>query len=346
MHIKIAERMRPFSHTAGTYCMVPRTQLRLQIFPALIIVHDLSQSEPQLVAEIVVPVKGPVKEFTIQLDLERGFIQVWGEGLDGYFRYGVYQGECSFSLAFDIEKGLSSWEPKADSKHDSFSIHPVVLQKNHFPVFFDRLSLGSHKKQDWDQVKRRGDLTEILPIWLRLGQFFEQSNVSYEGTAEWLKICQNAKKMEAYQAFQNLFNLGFEGILSPRLADHQHQGFELSPAPASLSPLILLTEGAKAIRALFIHCHQHEIFVLPNLPPQFHCGRFLQVKCYELGLLDFEWTKKSIRCMVFRSETKGSIAFHFPKEIVRYRLNGQVHQAGSSLEVEKGQVYIFDQFQR
>lgn len=347
MHIKITERLRPFSHTPGMYCILPGSSLRLQIFPALLVVHDLSEAEPQLMAEIPVPVKGPVKEFTIQLDLEKSALHVWGESDQGYFRYQIRSAPQPFHMLLESDKGLSSWSPNPSFNHASFQVQKISSQpKNYSPALIDRLSLGSHKSQDWDMVKRRGELVEILPAWLRLGQLIKvPDNISYEGTAALLKVCQNASKLEAYEAFQNLFNVAFEGVLSPSLKDNQHQGFELALPPSSLSPLILLTEGAKAIRSLFIRAHKNEIFVLPCLPPQFHCGRFLQVRCDHLGLLDVEWTKKAIRCMVFHAETTESIHFHFPKDVLRFRLNGQSYPAGKPIDVEKGQLYTFDRFQ-
>jgi hypothetical protein len=334
MHIKIAERLHPFSHLPGTCCILPGTTLRLEIFPALLRVQDLSKSVPQEKTEIQVPLRGPIKDFTVQLDLEKGLVSVWGESPEGYFRYRI-KAKDSNQMAFEIEKGwFFSWS----------EISLVPRTQPILPFLMERLSLGNHKSQDWEMVKRRGDLAEIFPAWLRLGQMIEAPNeISYLGTAALLKTCQNASKMDAYEAFQNLFNAAFEGILSPSLIDNQHQGFNLPPPPAHLSPLLLLTEGAKAIRALFIRCEQSNIFILPCLPPEFHCGRFLHIQTPN-GLLDFEWSKKMIRRMVFRAEASGTIQMHFPLEIQGFRLNGQKCSVNKPLEIEKGCQYNFDLF--
>ncbi len=346
MIIKIAERLQPFSHTPGTLCVLPGTNLRLKIFPALIVVHDLSQAEPKFLAEIPIPAKGPVKEFTVQLDLEKGAIQVWGKSSQGYFLYRIFLTKHPFQIALEIKKGLSDWMPVPST--NALQVELILsLSNNTLPILTERLSLGSHKSQDWDMVKRRNDLVEILPTWLRLGQMIQPpQNFSYEGTAAFLKICQNASKMEAYTILQNLFNTGFEGILSPRLKDEQHQGFELTEPDPSSSPLFLLSEGAKVIRSLFIKFIQNNIHVLPSLPPEFHCGRFLQIRCEKLGVLDFEWSKKTIRRMIFRSETNESMQFHFPNHVQKFRLNGQMNQIEMPIEVQKGKIYIFDRFQK
>lgn len=344
MHIKIAARLRPFSHIPGTYCVLPGTTLRLQIFPALIRVHDLSQSEPKWMAEIPVPVKGPVKEFTAQLDLEKAIIHIWGKGEEGYFRYRISSAQYPYHLAMEIDKGLQSWSPEIEAQ--PFKIQQHLPKVTEAPLT-DRLSLGSHKSQDWDQVKRRGDLCEILPAWLRLGQLIDAPAVtSWEGASSLLKICQNSSSMEAYSAFQNLFYVAFDGILSPRLRDDQYQGFDLTPAPSAMSPLILLKEGAQAIRSLFFRMQDNDLFILPQLPSQFHSGRFLQVKCGRWGLLDFEWSKKMIRCMQLYAEESGSINMHFPKDVRCFRLNGQNYSVEKPIPVEKGHAYTFDRFQK
>lgn len=339
MQIKIAERLSPFSHLLGTFCVLPRSALRLQIFPALIIVDDLSHAEPKRIAEITVPVKGPIKEFTVQLDLEKGVIHVWGECLQGYFRYMIFAQQDPFQIGFQLIKGLSYWSP-------DLSKIQVGNYKN-LSVLTERLSLGNHKSQDWEGVKRRANLVEIFPSWLRLGQLVETpENVDDGGSATLLKACEISSKMEVYDSFLNLFKVAFEGILSPSLDDVHHQGWDFTPPRHSLSPLILLSRGAKAIRSLFLRCHQNEIFVLPNLPPQFHCGRYLQVQCGDLGLLDLEWTKKMIRCMVFHAKKDIEINFHFPKEIKKFRLNGDEYQSEQLIAVKEGETYVFDRFQK
>lgn len=337
MQIIIKERLRPFSHVPGTFCLLPGTFLRLQLFPALIRLEELSQSQPQLLREIPVPIQGPVKDFTVQLDLERGFVKVWGFSREGYFLYHILPTEYPFEIAIDIKKGLSHWMPLSSKL-------PSPEQK---VLLTDRLSLGNHKSQDWEMVKRRGDLTEILPLWLRVGQQVSLPlDTPLEGTAALLKNCETAAKDQIYDALKNVFFVAFEGILSPRLIDKDYLGFDLAMPSAIASPLIVLSEGAKIIRALFVRMVQRKIYILPHLPPEFHCGRFIGVHCQGLGWIDMEWTKKMLRRMTFRSEATGPLDFFFPHEIKQFRLNGHMHLTGHSLEVLEGKEYIFDRFQK
>jgi len=337
MHITIAERLHPYSHTPGTYVVLPSSSLRFQIFPTRLRICNISQTQPQVLIELPVPIHGPVKEFTVQLDLEKAAIHVWGHDAQEYFRYHIFPGSTPFDFLIKIDKGLTSWE----------SSHIVSDISSRFPLWIDRLSLGNHKSQDWDMVKRRGNLEEIFPAWLRLGQLVENpSSVAYEGTATLLQTCLQTPRLQLYQAFRNLFDAAFEGILSPRLQDEQYQGFNLKPLTSDLSPLLLLTEGAKAIRSLFVRFQKDEICILAHLPPEFHCGRFLQIKCLDLGLLDLEWSKKCVRRMIFHSHMDKEIHFQFPEKIERYRLNGQFHKAEKVVRVQKYQSYIFDCFQK
>lgn len=336
--IHITERLRPFSHQPGTCCLLPGSTLRFQIFPALLRVFDISTAYPKFLEEISVPVKGPVQEFTVQLDLERGWILVWGKTEEEFFRYIIQAGETSIHV--DVQKGLSSWHPQ-----ELFSRIPYTHQP--FNKKWERLSLGNHKSQDWEMVSRRADLGEILPALLALGQQVPDTfYFADEGTTSLLLECQNASKLIVYPTFINFFKASFEGILSPRLVDEQHQGFSLKTPSLPLSPLVLLSRGAKTIRSLFVHTHAKEISILPKLPPQFHCGRFLGVQCEDFGALDLEWSKKAPRRLLFKAYKTEVLHFHFPHEITDFRLNGKRHLVKDPIEVISGEQYIFDRFQK
>ena len=321
MQIRIAERLRPFSHTAGTCCILPGSTLRLQVFPSLIRIHDMT-AEPKLVKEFPIDVEGPVIDFTVQQDLEKGHILIWGQGQGGYFK------------------------------------HKEVLPGFTFPQNLSRLSLGNHKAQDWDLMTRRLSFEEIFPIWHRLGQMTPilQSPTSFQGTLALLEECrqkiEGRKILEILPAFKKVFLAGFEGMLSPRLEDSQHQGFSLSEVTdPSLSPLWLLTQGAELIQSLFLKREDQAFLVLPALPPDFHCGRLLGVQVEGLGKVDIEWTKKEIRRMGILVEIEGEYALRFSKDIAQFRLRqnakekGSIHKASSPLSLKAGYAFL-DNFQK
>lgn len=349
MKILIAERLHPFSHFSGIFCLLPGSFLRLQIFPALIRVHDLSKAEPQLIQEIPVAIKGPVKQFTVMNDLERGWISVWGHTPLGFFRYRIH----STSTGCD----LSIIEEKSPQGQLLFDFKPDRLEEVYQPVLTNRLSLGNQKAQEWELVEKRSDLSEIFPLWNRLGQLLPQmSNLKHEGTSILLDTCEQAIASNAPETilptFLNLFKAGFSGILTPRLIDDQYQGIS-SLAPIhnlNLSPLILLTEGAKLIRSLFVQQNDLDVNILPALPPEFHSGRFLNIKLETLGMIDLEWNKKLIRRVMFNSHQEGDAIFHF-RHIKTFRVKmgdsdkGYEWQSGKALPVVKNTSYFFDNFE-
>lgn len=365
MRIQIAERLKPYSHVPGTFCVLPGSHLRLQIFPALLRVHELVGTIPVLFAEINLGISGPVKDFTVSQDLEHGFVQVWGHASNGYFRFNLNaSSEGKFFIT--IEKA-----PKEGLVLNSLKIRQgdsIVISRNcleqkeaqgYIPPVTDRLSMGFHKAQDWSLMQSRLAMEEIMPIWLRLGQLIPPiPNAPHEGTALLMDHCREAIEsrniLDIVSEFQNLFLAGFEGMLSPRLTDDLHQGFDL-PEPASgskLSTLVLLTEGSSLIRSLFIKAESMRLHILPALPPEFHCGRMLGVQYDGIGAVDLEWSKKTIRRLIFHSHKEGEIAFDFQQGIKSFRLRmggrdrGKRYESSETIPIQPDCQYFLDNFMR
>ena len=163
----------------------------------------------------------------------------------------------------------------------------------------EKMHFGCHKAQDWPFVKRRLSLEEFLPIWFALGVKCPKAPTHYEGTAELLKTCEthlkNKDRTLVGPALLKLFRAGFEGMLIPRLIDTDYQGI-LAPAPHPKgSPLVLLSEGARLIRRLFINETEEAIALLPCLPVELHAGRFNHIEVSNALSLDLEWSKKTLR---------------------------------------------------
>lgn len=323
MKITIAERLRPFSHYPGTSCLLPNSQIVVQVFPTLIKVNEDAVS---------LDLTGPVKDFTVQLDLEKGCIWIWGTYKEGYRRFKLWSDQGSFKMI----------ETRGPNRGKTSPLQAST---------FERLSLGSHKKQDWCLVRRRELLEDIFPHWLRLAQMIPNDVEPHlEGSAVLLKSCENAilnkDKLGLYPAFVNLFKAGFDGILSPRLNDTDHLGLGIASYTGQASPFVLIQEGARLIRKLFIDCTD-SIQILPCLPPQFHCGRFLDIAT-EYGTFDLEWSKKRLRRMIFRSSLEQSLTFSFQKDIKEFRFGSQTKtetiQVGQPLCFEVNQTYFFDRF--
>ncbi|MCC5832672.1 MAG: hypothetical protein JJU12_06490 [Chlamydiales bacterium] len=323
--IRIAARLRPFSHLSKTSCLIPGTDLVVEAYPARIFLKDLKGN---VIKEIILDIEGPLKRFTVMQDLERGCVTLFSE------RY-------RFHL---LSEGRVSY-----AKNPGLPPLPIS----------ERLSLGSHKKQDWEAIRKRLDFREIFPLWFRLGSLLTlpERREPNEGIFSLLEACREA--VDAHQpervvpAFERLFLAGFGGLLVPRLTDDEYQGI-LPPdrGEATGSPLHLLSEGAALIRSLFVAASDNEIALLPNLPPEFFAGRMVNLLCPPYGELDLEWSKKTIRRLVFKAVKDSEIHFHLRSGIRRYRLRrsrqdrGEQRVIGEPLEINSGSTYLLDQFEK
>ncbi len=299
MKITIAERLRPFSHLPGASCVIPWSSFKVQAFPALLLFENLNTSEKH---EYKLDWKGPVKEFTLELDLEKGVVWVYGKTLEGHRRICIEMQEAGIA----IDKKL------------------VVSEARLLPHPVERLSLGMSKKLDWELVLRRQEMAEILPIWFRLGQMVPSSGIT--------SLFQECDKLDVTDMYLKLFLIGFEGILAPRLSDTTHQGI-VSEFPES--PLVLLTEGAKYIRALFFKETAESWDFLPCLSPEFHAGRFVQLTTQAGDKIDFEWSKKLLQKVVIHSESDREIFMSLPKPLKSCRLRTSLKEKGSRHLMER-----------
>ncbi len=324
MNFTIATRLRPFSHLPGTRCMIPGTSFIAEVFPALIRLYDLKGQRPHLLKEIPLEMQGPLQHFTVFQDLERRCVTVVSDRT----QYHILP-----TLDINMKKN-----PETAIGHSQ-----------------ERLSLGSHKKQEWELLKSREDFCSIFPLWFRLGQLLSLPQLNDKGGIfSLLEECQ--KTIDAghpekiLPAFRSLFLAGFSSLLVPRLEDEEFQGIRFSTITPQSSPLHLLTEGALLIRSLFFLSEGHKLRILPHLPPAFFAGRFLNVFS-PFGDLSFEWSKKALRCARFLATQDGYVSFHVaPLQSFRVRQTiqerGKTLSSGEEMEIKSGTLYLLDRFKK
>lgn len=350
MLISIAERFRPFSRVPGIACLLPFSKLGLRVYPAYLEIYDLSLPEPIPKAKFSLPVRGPVNGFTVMQDLEKGYVKVWGESLDGYFRYRIYASDTVEGFAFAVEK--SSDRRLSDALPGAFQGGTLLVS----PAV-ERLSFGIAKKADWTSVDRRLTLAEILPFWFRLGQMIPEVIEHSEGTAGMLSAIENGIEnkdvLNLPSYFKTLYLGGFDGLLNCHLDDCNHQGLMLTPSDrnSSNSPLILLTKGARLIRQMLLSKRSSDrIDILPCLLPELHAGRLCNASLGDSGWLDLEWSKKQTRRISFYSAKRQAIAFCFQSRLKSYRLQKAdgsevaLRTCGDVVEFEADTTYYFDRF--
>jgi hypothetical protein len=333
LSIDIAVRLHPLMHQPGVTCLIPRSELSVQVFPALIRLGDL---------EWHLPLKGPIQGFTVEQDLEKGAVHVFGRAAQGFFRYCISREDEGIRISFEKDFEKEVFIPKSSPRGQGSR---------------ERLSLGMHRSQDWAGVQRRRDLREIFPAWLRLSQMLPPVG---EGAPLFLlKRCREVitcrDRESLVPAFLNFFDAHFSGILAPRLFDDQFQGLvpEQEIFPDGLSPLFLLKESGALIRELFFKEGEESLALLPCLPPEFHSGRFISITTAQGDSIDIEWSKKLLRRAIIRAASQRTLSLGLQKEIQTFRLRrslrkeqGVVLTRDDPLFLERGETLYLDRFQK
>lgn len=375
MHIEIAERLHPFSSVPGTGFLLPFSTLRIKAYPAAVFIDDLSSGTPKNGSAIRWDVSGPVRNFTVTQDCERGEIRVHGDALDGYFRYTLRAHDKGLKiivkaertpatgLFFRIEQGGAEIKCGLLQQKEEIILSGGANEKDASSGIIERLSFGNHKRQDWDLICRRGCLSEIFPLWHRLGQLIPATSANgVTGTAALLEPCRSAigsgSPETILDAFKALFLAGFEGGLSPRLHDSDFHGIKVGgkalffDSSVNTSPLVLISEGAKLIRSLFLQEMNGKVRLLPALPPEFSCGRLVNAKCGIEGRISIEWSKKMLHKVVYAALADQTIAFEFCRGEARCRLRRSTHDrgveylSGQSIDIIAGEPLWLDRFEK
>ncbi|MCB1119112.1 MAG: hypothetical protein KDK65_04045 [Chlamydiia bacterium] len=286
--IQIAQRLRPFTHVPGAKIVLPGTREIVQCFPSQVIVEGGKT--------FTLPHEGPCLKWMAMQDLERGEIKLFGQTGHKHFRYTIQ----------------SVTEGPKEGKLTKVRETPL-----------ERLSLGSHKKQEWEGIVKRGDLKEILPLWFFLGQYTPPAKENIQQVEDLL----------------HLFRARFTSLFCPVTHDINHWGYDFPPAK---DPFEVLSYGARQIRSLFVR----EGVTIELCSPRFSCGRMTGIQT-RFGIVHFEWSEKRIRRVQLEATSTGVFAFTLPKEIKHFRLDRQQrYHPGESIEITAGQFYTFDHFER
>lgn len=257
---------------------------------------------------VPLPLKWPLKHFTVELDLERGRSALFGEAGQGYFR-----------IPIELVREASC------IRVGEYSLPMQSIPSALVPQ--ERLSFGCHKASDWDKMRARADLREWLPHWHRVGQWVGG-------------IRSSSNEACSYERLQELFEGNFSDYFVHDSTRWNLLGMDAKNS-ISGSPHI---EGAALIRALLIQDEADSMKLLPSLPTDFVAGRYLNARC-NWGTVDFEWTKGFMRRVVLRAEKSAVLTVVFPKGVKHCRVRGAPFQNSGKLELESGQTYYFDKFE-
>ena len=357
MKIEITDRFRAFSHSPGHEAMIPASHSKAKVCPAsLEVTCSLSGEKQTLFWDI----KGPVLPFTVEQDLEKACLRIYGESSKGYFRF-VLKKEEGFIVLY-IEKtpleGISLLEASGAVKNTYHSGEKIVLiadKSSYESAPVEQLFLGNSKHKDWDLIRKRRDLTEILPFWYALGQMTPSLPKEEGPVMDLLTMAEEMVRAEDRSIDKTILNLylaGFSGGLVPRAFDPEFQGILPISSSVFTSAETLLKRGSLLIRSLFFQEHEGVYHIFPCLPSQFVCGKMIGIMTNNGSKINLEWTKHKMRRMTVSVETEGNFQAIFSSEIKEFRLKvsfkdkGRIFQNGAIIPVTSGQRLWIDRFQK
>ncbi len=361
MLIEISQRLSPFSHKPGNFFLVPGSSLQVQVFPTKLLFTDLSASEKTSFT-IDVDLQGPHKDFTVEQNLEKGGISIFSHTKEGFVRYTITAEEKGIGLFCEkvFPRGLTFYVGNEKfilfSKDSHILTLPAFEKKERCLV--EKISLGVHKKQNWEQISQRKLLSEILPFWFSLSQMvpLQKDSDLCSGTAFFLKRCEDlvakGEKLRICDGLLEFFDGAFEGVFAPRCSEINFLGvLPKSLEKASFPSLLLLQKSYPLLRSLFFKEEGDTFSFIPCLPPEFPAGRMTHVRTTDGDVIHFEWSKKLLRRMIW-IPGKTRIVFLRTSSIDSFRVRsslkdrGQIVPKGSSITLEEKKILYFDCFQK
>ena len=343
MQIRIASRFRPFSHLPGAKALLPGSFWQLQAFPTRLFFTHLQTGET---LTHPLELKGPVEGFTLEQDLEKGRLRVFGKSQAGYFSVFVQMGQKGIELLFE----------KRGEKiaHLLPAVRGANLERSE-----ERLSFGIHKAQECEGIWKRLDLQEILPFWLHLSHWIPplaRDERSF-GVLRFIEACEKfaleGEREKIVPLLESAVRCGFRSVFMSRLDDDQYLGIlEEEKIPEDLSPLHLIMRGAELIRSLLFHEEEGVLHLLPCLPTEFVSGRLIHVRLQNGSLIDLEWSKKLLRRAIIHPCVTQEVELVLPKPLSRFRVRksererGKTVRHGDKIQLQAGESILLDHFEK
>lgn len=357
--LNIGQKLVVFSHIPGKKCILPGSCYCVQAYVSRLIIKNCENESSNEEIDILLDIKGPVKNFTISQNLEKCFVEVSGVSNEGYFRYILaVEGNKINLVLFKIPKksiniSINGKNNNSYKKSDVLSFPIKRIKENDS---FEKLFLGMNKKLDIEKIAFREDLKEILPIWFNLSQTVPSLDEKIVGTCNLLKDLKEAieNKKDIKMPFIKAYKACFYDIFVPRLIDDQYQGiYDVDEKiPSDSSSFVILTYAKHIIRSMFFEQNDNTLKILPFLFKDFHSGRFLNIYCKDIGSVDIEWSKKLIRRMVLRAKKDTNIKLVLQPAIKNFRVRenngdrGKLFLKNDKIFIKENNIYYFDRFKK
>ncbi len=330
---------KPYSKTPGISFPFPAYGLTIRLFPCRLEIYEKEGEVPSIAGNFFYLRK--VKDFSVFFDIDRGSIEWRILFTEGVVHWKILPDKegivCLLSRSSRDEKVTIIREEKKKVIKKTLGVRES-LTFDFLPVFersesAEKLHLGCHKQAEAEKVMDRRDPREILPFWLALGKNISVPFPEPKGTFSLLKKCEESleKKRcdELIPLLKETFTRGFSSFFIPSLRDTRYYGFELpEPVGEESAKWALLAKGASLIRSFFFRGEGNDLYFLPALPPELHCGRYLSL--VHRGIhIDMEWSKKKIGKVILTARESAEVRLHFKKEIRRFRLRKSLRDKGT-----------------
>ncbi|MBM3193354.1 MAG: hypothetical protein FJZ59_03880 [Chlamydiae bacterium] len=311
--------------------MIPKSNWGIEAYPREIRFFFEEKS-----ISLELDLSAPIKEFTLQLDLEKDVVRVFGRAKEGYFHFEI----------FHEGKKIVTTLKRGHSIPYSFAGKKGVLERHQFLEIeterafedyqLERLSLGVTKKLDWEMVIRRGELKEILPILFFLGQKVDSD------------LSDSSFSIDSIQSF---IKAHFDFMLVPKRSVEKRIGTTEKDLPEHIKFSAILYKCYEHIRSFFLKEEKGAVFIFPNLPKEFIYGKLVGLKTSK-AIIDIEWTKRRVRKVRVVATGSGVLEIKWPKDIDSFRLKNRPHEKGKMVSssddiiLSPGQIYYLDKFQK
>lgn len=336
MHIRINDRFRPFTRKPGTLLLIPGTSLGVKIYPAKLFFFELDSKTPKPLFELDLNFEGIASQFLALADLEKGRIQVqFGTSSTERVVYRLLREEDKILFILDKKpSSLSVHLNKNPVIEEDFLVLPYTPKEEKIPAK-ERLSFGVNKAQDFDKIRKRNSLKELLPIWFFLGSQSPRGKTPL----------QPLLKEEPEDFLERTLQLMFSGILAPDAS----KALFLAPKNKLLeqSPFSILNEGYLLIKSLFIQEREDTLFILPHLPRVCASGRLKAA--LTKGVIEIEWRKYKVLKLIIHSFDDQKVKLKFGTPIKQCRFSeSQKNKININdflnISFKKGYSYYFDKF--
>lgn len=333
--IQIKDRFRPFSHSPGMGCMIPGSAWAVEAYPTEIkIVKD------SISYVLTWDLTGPVKGFTVEEDLEKNRVRVFGRAKEGYFHFEISHEGKMIVIALKRGKSIPYHFVGKKGVLEKHQFLELLVDPSFVQYHTERLSLGVNKKLDWDLVLRRDDPKEMVPVLFFLGQKMDVWDGEFPLALP-----------RTFEEFQLFFKHHFQGIFLPVRESNRRLGFSVKDLPSHIPLSAVLRKSYETIRSLFIEEREGDVWILPYIPKEFVSGRMTCLKTSQ-AVFDLEWTKGKIRRVRIEALQDGVLSLKWPEGVDSFRLKhrpqekGRMVSLGDDIVLSPGQIYYLDKFQK